>query len=132
MGRTLKPPFSTQPTPMCLSPQLCAAAQEAPIRVEELNLFGPHTEALLDRLVQQGYLRRRADGWFWTHAESAADLVDIRGTGGGPYQLIERAGGYARRHHGRRTRHESGAPRSGIYSPERSLRGRNPSARTSA
>ncbi|OFN72540.1 ATP-dependent helicase [Rothia sp. HMSC078H08] len=75
--------------PYVLSPQLCAAAQEAPIRVEELNLFGPHTEALLDRLVQQGYLRRRPDGWYWTHAESAADLVDIRGTGGGPYQLID-------------------------------------------
>ena len=72
-----------------LSPQLCAAAQEAPIRAEELSLFGPHTAALLDRLVQQGYLRRRPDGWYWTHAESAADLVDIRGTGGGPYQLID-------------------------------------------
>ena len=75
--------------PYVLSPQLCAAAQEAPIRIEELNLFGPHTEALLNRLVQQGYLRRRTDGWYWTHSESAADLVDIRGTGGGPYQLID-------------------------------------------
>lgn len=75
--------------PYVLSPQLCAAAQEAPIRAEELSLFGPHTAALLDRLVQQGYLRRRADGWYWTHSESAADLVDIRGTGGGPYQLID-------------------------------------------
>ena len=75
--------------PYVLSPQLCAAAQEAPLRAEELSLFGPHTSALLDRLVQQGYLRRRPDGWYWTHAESAADLVDIRGTGGGPYQLID-------------------------------------------
>ena len=75
--------------PYVLSPQLCAAAQEAPIRAEELSLFGPHTEALLNRLVQQGYLRRRPDGWYWTHSESAADLVDIRGTGGGPYQLID-------------------------------------------
>lgn len=75
--------------PYVLSPQLCAAAQEAPIRAEELSLFGPHTAALLDRLVQQGYLRRRPDGWYWTHAESAAELVDIRGTGGGPYQLID-------------------------------------------
>lgn len=75
--------------PYVLSPQLCAAAQEAPIRAEELSLFGPHTATLLDRLVQQGYLRRRPDGWYWTHAESAADLVDIRGTGGGPYQLID-------------------------------------------
>lgn len=75
--------------PYVLSPQLCAAAQEAPLRAEELSLFGPHTAALLDRLVQQGYLRRRPDGWYWTHAESAAELVDIRGTGGGPYQLID-------------------------------------------
>ena len=75
--------------PYVLSPQLCAAAQEAPIRAEELSLFGPHTAALLNRLVQQGYLRRRPDGWYWTHAESAAELVDIRGTGGGPYQLID-------------------------------------------
>ena len=75
--------------PYVLSPQLCAAAQEAPIRTEELSLFGPHTAALLNRLVQQGYLRRRPDGWYWTHAESAAELVDIRGTGGGPYQLID-------------------------------------------
>lgn len=75
--------------PYVLSPQLCAAAQEAPIRAEELSLFGPHTTALLNRLVQQGYLRRRPDGWYWTHAESAAKLVDIRGTGGGPYQLID-------------------------------------------
>ena len=75
--------------PYVLSPQLCAAAQEAPIRAEELSLFGPHTATLLDRLVQQGYLRRRPDGWYWTHAESAAELVDIRGTGGGPYQLID-------------------------------------------
>lgn len=79
--------------PYVLSPQLCAAAQEAPIRAEELSLFGPHTAALLDRLVQQGYLRRRADGWYWTHSESAADLVDIRGTGGGPYQLIDAVDG---------------------------------------
>ena len=75
--------------PYVLSPQLCAAAQEAPIRAKELSLFGPHTATLLDRLVQQGYLRRRPDGWYWTHAESAAELVDIRGTGGGPYQLID-------------------------------------------
>lgn len=75
--------------PYVLSPQLCAAAQEAPIRTEELSLFGSHTASLLDRLVQQGYLRRRPDGWYWTHAESAAELVDIRGTGGGPYQLID-------------------------------------------
>ena len=39
--------------------------------------------------MQQNYLRRRADGWYWTHAESATNLVDLRATGGGPYQLID-------------------------------------------
>ena len=88
-GREVEATVFDPTNPYVLSPQLCAAAQEAPIRAEELSLFGPHTAALLDRLVQQGYLRRRPDGWYWTHAESAADLVDIRGTGGGPYQLID-------------------------------------------
>lgn len=88
-GRDVEATVFDPTNPYVLSPQLCAAAQEAPIRAEELSLFGPHTAALLDRLVQQGYLRRRPDGWYWTHAESAADLVDIRGTGGGPYQLID-------------------------------------------
>lgn len=88
-GREVEATVFDPTNPYVLSPQLCAAAQEAPIRAEELSLFGPHTAALLDRLVQQGYLRRRPDGWYWTHAESAADMVDIRGTGGGPYQLID-------------------------------------------
>lgn len=88
-GREVEATVFDPTNPYVLSPQLCAAAQEAPIRAEELSLFGPHTAALLDRLVQQGYLRRRPDGWYWTHAESATDLVDIRGTGGGPYQLID-------------------------------------------
>ena len=88
-GREVEATVFDPTNPYVLSPQLCAAAQEAPIRAEELSLFGPHTATLLDRLVQQGYLRRRPDGWYWTHAESAAELVDIRGTGGGPYQLID-------------------------------------------
>ncbi len=50
-----------------LSGHLCAAAQENPLRPEELEIFGPQTEALLDSLVQRGYLRRRPAGWFWTH-----------------------------------------------------------------
>ena len=87
-GRAWRLPFSTR-RPYVLSPHLCAAAAESPLRAEELSLFGEHTGALLNRLVQQNYLRRRADGWYWTHAESATNLVDLRATGGGPYQLID-------------------------------------------
>ncbi|WP_421083390.1 DEAD/DEAH box helicase [Rothia nasimurium] len=74
--------------PYVLSPHLCAAAAEIPLRREELMVFGKTTEALLEKLVAQGYLRHRATGWFWTHPESAADLVNLRG-GGSPLQIIE-------------------------------------------
>ena len=75
--------------PYVLSPHLCAAAAELPLRAEEVSLFGETAPALLERLERQGYLRRRATGWFWTHPENAADLVDLRGGGGSPLQIIE-------------------------------------------
>ncbi len=75
--------------PYVLGPHLCAAAAELPLRAEEVPLFGSMAGALLDRLVRQGYLRRRATGWFWTHPENAADVVDLRGGGGSPLQIIE-------------------------------------------
>ena len=88
-GQSVEATVFDPTNPYVLSPHLCAAAAESPLRAEELSLFGEHTEALLNRLVQQNYLRRRADGWYWTHAESATNLVDLRATGGGPYQLID-------------------------------------------
>lgn len=75
--------------PYVLSPHLCAAAAELPLRTEEVALFGPTAGQLLERLVAQGYLRRRATGWFWTHPENASELVDLRGGGGSPLQIIE-------------------------------------------
>ncbi|GIG29835.1 DEAD/DEAH box helicase [Cellulomonas marina] len=79
--------------PYVLAPHLCAAAQELPVRSEELDLFGPRAAGLLDVLVAQGALRRRASGWYWTHAEQAARLTDLRGTGGDPVRVIEAATG---------------------------------------
>lgn len=75
--------------PYVLAPHLCSAAAESPVRPEELELFGPGTEAVLDSLVRDGYLRRRPLGWFWTHPESAAEMVDIRGGGGHRLQIID-------------------------------------------
>ncbi|MGP9725668.1 helicase [Arthrobacter sp. MYb229] len=72
-----------------LSGHLCAAAQEHPLRPEELALFGPQTEELLDSLVQRGYLRRRPAGWFWTHPQHAASMFSIRADGGGPVDIID-------------------------------------------
>ncbi|MFF2605488.1 DEAD/DEAH box helicase [Arthrobacter koreensis] len=75
--------------PYVLGPHLCAAAAELPLKPEERDMFGPTASGLLDSLVVQGYLRRRPAGWFWTHAESAASMVNLRAAGGGPINIVE-------------------------------------------
>ena len=75
--------------PYVLAPHLCAAAAERPLRPEELGLFGPSAPEVLTGLERDGYLRRRPTGWFWTHPESASELVDIRGGGGHRLQIID-------------------------------------------
>ena len=75
--------------PYVLGPHLCAAAAEMPITHQDLAIFDASTPALLDKLVAQGYLRRRPAGWFWTHPQSAAAMVNLREDGGGPINIIE-------------------------------------------
>ena len=75
--------------PYVLAPHLCAAAQELPLTMADLALFGPTARGLLDDLVEAGLLRRRPQGWFWTDRRRAADLADIRSTGGAQVQLVE-------------------------------------------
>ncbi|MDQ4503787.1 DEAD/DEAH box helicase [Sinomonas sp. ASV322] len=75
--------------PYVLGPHLCAAAAEKPITPADLELFGPAAEGILGQLERQGLLRRRASGWYWTHPESAAGMVNLRSGGGGPVQIIE-------------------------------------------
>jgi DEAD/DEAH box helicase domain-containing protein len=79
--------------PYVLGPHLCAAAQELPLRPDELEIFGPRTREILGGLVEVGLLRRRAGGWYWTDNRRAADLADIRSTGGTAIQLIEGGSG---------------------------------------
>src|SRR6185369_14905827 len=62
--------------PYVLRPHLCAAAQEVPLREGELDLFGAGTRGLLDELTEAGRLRRRPQGWYWTHPEPANALTD--------------------------------------------------------
>lgn len=75
--------------PYVLGPHLCAAAAEQPLRPDDVALFGPTAQGLLDRLVERGYLRRRPSGWYWTHPESAAEMVNLRADGGGPVSIID-------------------------------------------
>ncbi|WP_125773057.1 DEAD/DEAH box helicase [Antribacter gilvus] len=77
--------------PYVLAPHLCAAAQEVPLRTEDLAAFGDPARVrdVLDVLVARGALRRRASGWYWTHAQPAAGLTDLRGSGGSPVRVVE-------------------------------------------
>lgn len=75
--------------PYVLSGHLCAAAEELPLRTEDLAAFGPSAQGLLESLVERGFLRRRPAGWFWTHPEHAASMVNLRADGGGPVSIIE-------------------------------------------
>lgn len=77
--------------PYVLAPHLCAAAAEVPIRQSDLPVFGDSAAVteLLGVLVARGALRRRASGWYWTHAQSAAAMMDLRGSGGSPVRVVE-------------------------------------------
>lgn len=77
--------------PYVLAPHLCAAAAENPLRSEDLPAFGDPeaVRGLLDVLVARGALRRRASGWYWTHAQPASGMTDLRGSGGAPVRVAE-------------------------------------------
>lgn len=79
--------------PYVLAPHLCAAAAEIPLTEADFDLFGPGTAALLEKLEERKLLRRRASAWHWTRKERAADLTDIRGSGGRPVQVVEEGTG---------------------------------------
>ncbi len=75
--------------PYVLGPHLAAAAAELPLTDADVDLFGPATPAAVSTLVDQGLLRRRPAGWFWTARGRATDLADLRGTGGDPVRICE-------------------------------------------
>ncbi|MEU6793810.1 DEAD/DEAH box helicase [Nonomuraea wenchangensis] len=75
--------------PYVLGPHLCAAAAEIPLTEADLPIFGPTTADVLDDLVNQGMLRARPTGWFWTRRERPTDLADIRGGGGSLIHVVE-------------------------------------------
>ncbi|GAA4589717.1 hypothetical protein GCM10023194_44680 [Planotetraspora phitsanulokensis] len=88
-GRPVEAIVLDPDNPYVLAPHLCAAAAEIPITDDDLEIFGPAALDALDDLVARGLLRRRTTGWFWTSRDRAADLADIRGSGGSPIQVVE-------------------------------------------
>ncbi|MFD1937163.1 Zn-binding domain-containing protein [Nonomuraea mangrovi] len=92
-GRPVEAIVLDPDNPYVLGPHLCAAAAEIPLTDDDLPLFGPTADGLAADLVEQGMLRRRPAGYFWTRRERATDLADIRGSGGAPVQVVESSTG---------------------------------------
>ena len=87
-GRSRRP-CSTRTTRTC-SGRTCAPPRPScRCTDDDLALFGPGSARAARRLVARGLLRRRAAGWFWTSRDRAADLADLRGTGGAPVRVVE-------------------------------------------
>ncbi|WP_081684170.1 DEAD/DEAH box helicase [Granulicoccus phenolivorans] len=78
--------------PRVLGPHLAAAAQELPADATDRRWFGPRTVELLTQLADEGVLRRRPGGWYWTHPARAVDAIDLRGLGGA-VPIVDRASG---------------------------------------
>ncbi|MEU0264481.1 DEAD/DEAH box helicase [Nocardioides sp. NPDC006303] len=89
LGQPVEATVFDPANPYVVGPHLCAAAQELPLTEPDLPLFGPGAREILDNLVASGLLRKRPRGWFWTDRRRAADLADIRSSGGSQVQLIE-------------------------------------------
>lgn len=92
-GREVEAAVFDPQNPYVMTPHLCAAAAELPIRDGEEGIFGPAAKELLDTLSARGVLRRRPTGWYWTMTESAHDLTDLRGSGGEPVRIVEASSG---------------------------------------
>ena len=75
--------------PYVLAPHLAAAAQELPLTLSDRQWFGPEMVVLVDRLVAEGALRRRPQGWFWAHDERAVDAIDLRSIAGRSIEIVE-------------------------------------------
>ncbi|BCY05185.1 DEAD/DEAH box helicase [Actinoplanes sp. L3-i22] len=91
-GRPVEATVLDPANPYVLGPQLCCAASEAPLTETDLELFGgDQARATVQALVEQGALRKRPSGWYWT--ERGRPDVDLRGTGGAPVQVVEAATG---------------------------------------
>ena len=80
--------------PHVLSPHLAAAAAEHPLTDDDaIAWFGPTAPARLEELAEQGTLRHRRTGYYWTQRGSAAERIDLRGDAAPPVRLVEEGTG---------------------------------------
>ncbi len=89
LGKPVEAAVFDPGNPYVLAPHLCAAAQELPLTEADFGLFDGDVAGVVASLTEAGYLRRRSRGWFWTRRERAAELADIRSSGGSPVRIVE-------------------------------------------
>lgn len=89
LGAPLEATVFDPDNPYVLGPHLAAAAQELPLTETDLTTFGPRAREGVDALAAAGWLRQRPAGWFWTRRDRAADLADLRSSGGAPVQIVD-------------------------------------------
>lgn len=73
--------------PYVLGPQLLCAAAELPLTDAEVRMW--NAEEVAATLVDDGLLRRRANGYFPTPGMDPHPAVDIRGSSGGQIAILE-------------------------------------------
>lgn len=73
--------------PYVLGPQLLCAATELPLTDAEVRMW--NAEAVAESLVDDGLLRRRANGYFPSPGVDPHPAVDIRGSSGGQIAILE-------------------------------------------
>jgi DEAD/DEAH box helicase domain-containing protein len=80
--------------PYILKPHLLCAAYEAPLVMEDTELFGPDLLFYADELVEDGFLHVRSGRWHLTaDLDYPAQEVNIRSTSGRSYTLVEKDSG---------------------------------------
>ena len=66
---------------------LQCAANEMPLKDDEIDLFGPYTSALLEILEEDGQMRHLRDTWYWSSAEYPSRGVSLRNISGETYTI---------------------------------------------
>ncbi len=80
--------------PYILRPHLLAACAETPLTPETAaTWFGANSVTALDHLVDEGLLRKRRTGYYWTQKDSPAARIDLRGDAGAPVRIVEEGTG---------------------------------------
>ncbi len=74
--------------PLVAEAHAACAAYELPLRLEDRALLGETIEEAANRLVQQGHLRLKEGGLYWSRRNRPAPMVDIRSSGGPTYPIV--------------------------------------------